>query len=100
MIERGMRNPWLRPFVLLLLCLLLGLVIVHAVHDGHDAFTGVGGACVAIALLFGFTLIVHVVRAPAGAALVIQSARAPPRRLFVSTPSHVIGVAISSPLRL
>lgn len=100
MFERGMRNPWLRPFVLLFLCVLLGLVFVHALHDGHDAITGVGAACLAIALFFSFTLIVQIIRAPASIALVVQPARAPPRRLFVLTHKHDIGVLASAPLRL
>jgi len=100
MLERGMRNPWLRPFVLLFLCILLGLVFVHALHDGHDAFAGFGATCLAIALFFGFTLILHIIRAPAEATLVVESARAPPRRLSLLTPRHVVGVAGSVPLRL
>jgi hypothetical protein len=100
MLERGMHNPWLRPFVLLLLCLLLGLVFVHAMHDGHDAFAGVGAACLAIALFFGFTLILELIRAPAGATRVVKSARAPPRRVSLLTPQHAVGVAGSLPLRL
>ena len=100
MLERGMRNPWLRPFVLLFLCLLLGLVFVHALHDGHDALAGIGAACLAIALFFGFTLILHIIHAPAGATRVVKSARAPPRRHSLLTPQHVVGVTGYLPLRL
>jgi hypothetical protein len=100
MLERGLRDPWLRPFVLLFLCLLLGLLFVHALHDGHDAFAGVGAACLAIALFFGFTLILRIIRAPAGATLVMNTARAPPRRPSLLTPRRVVGAAGSPPLRL
>jgi len=95
-----MRNPWLRPFVLLCLCLLLGLVFVHALHDGHDAFADIGAACLAIALFFGFTLILQIIRAPAGATRVVKSARGPPHRLSLMVPRHVVAAAASSPLRL
>jgi hypothetical protein len=100
MLERGLRNPWLRPFVLLFLCLLLGLLFVHALHDGHDAFAGVGAACLAIALFFGFTLILWIIRTPVGATQRVQSARAPPRQLSLLTPRRVVGVAGFLPLRL
>jgi hypothetical protein len=100
MLERGLRNPWLRPFVLLVLCLLLGLVFVHAMHDGHDALAGVGAACLAIALFFGFTLILELIRTPAGATRVVNSARAPPRRVSLFTSQQAVGVAGSPPLRL
>src|SRR4051794_5081937 len=100
MLERGMRNPWLRPFVLLFLCILLGLVFVHATHDGHDAFAGFGAGCLAIVLLFAFMLILHITRAPADTTLVVKSARAPPRRHSLLTPQHVVGGAGSLPLRL
>jgi hypothetical protein len=100
MFDRGMRNPWLRPFVLLFLCILLGLVFVHAMHDGHDALAGVGAACLAIALFFGFTLMLRIICAPAGVTRVVKSARAPPRLLSLLTPRHVVGVAGSLPLRL
>src|SRR6266545_3535192 len=100
MLERGVRNPWLRPFVLLFLCLLLGLVFVHALHDSHDALAGIGAACLAIALFFSFTLTLQIIRAPVGATLVVKSARAPPRRPSLLTPRHVAGVAGSPPLRL
>jgi len=100
MLERGVRNPWLRPFVLLFLCVLLGLVLVHALHDSHDALAGIGAACLAIALFFSFTLILQIIRAPAGATLVVKSARAPPRRPSLLTPRHVDGVAGCLSLRL
>ena len=98
MLVRGMRNPWLRPFVLLFLCLLLGLVFVHVLHDGHDVLAGVGAACVAIALFFAFTLIIRVVRAPAGATLIVHSARPPPSLDLAA--KFAFSSAGSAPLRL
>jgi energy-coupling factor transporter transmembrane protein EcfT len=100
MLKRGIRNPWLRPFVLLFLCLLLGLVFVHAMHDGHDAITGIGAGCLAIAVFLSFTLIFRILLAPTSATLVVKTTRAPPRQLLALTPRHVVGVAGSPPLRL
>ena len=99
MLERGLRNPWLRPFVLIFLCLLLGLVFIHAVHDGHDVFTDAGATCVAFALFFVFALIIPRVRAPRGVTPVVRSARAPPR-LFALTTILAIDSSGFPPLRL
>ena len=37
-----MRHRWLGPLFVLLFCLMLALLFMHAVHDGHDVGTALG----------------------------------------------------------
>lgn len=52
-IERGLRNPWLRPVLIILLALVLGLLVLHSASDQNQLGTPSGSviACVAIAFL-------------------------------------------------
>lgn len=57
MIQRGLAHPVLGPLVLILLALLLSMVFLHMLEDGHGALGEFGAACVALASMLGVLLI-------------------------------------------
>ncbi len=97
-IERGLRNPWLRPILIIFLALMLGLLVVHSTSDQNQLGTQGGPliACLAIAFLLGALL------APKAPIATVRTrrvpARAPPRD--PSPPMAVLAQTPTSPLRL
>lgn len=97
-----MRHPWLGPLFVILLCLLLALVYLHALHDGQSMGNELGELCLGITMMLGVVLLVRLrVRAPLVPVLV-RAERAPPpapaaRLPRRSTPTVVL---TSLPLRL
>jgi len=57
-IERGLRNPWLRPVLIILLALMLGLLVLHSASDQNQLGTQGGPlvACLALAFLLAALL--------------------------------------------
>lgn len=73
-----MANPWLRPFLIVLLAVLLAFLVLHATHDG--AASEMGAFCLGIAVVLSAVLL-EVVRTFAPPRLVlVRLGRAPPPR--------------------
>ncbi len=99
-IERGMRHRWLGPLFVILFCLLLALVYLHALHDGHSMGTELGELCLGITMMLGAVLLVRLrFRVPLPLVLV-RSGRAPPRPARVRRPPRPALALASPPLRL
>lgn len=98
-IERGMRHRWLGPLFVILLCLLLAMVYLHALHDGHSTGTELGELCLGLTMMLGAVLLIRLrFKAPLPLVLV-RPGRAPPvhRSLL-----HLVRPALtpSPPLRV
>ena len=79
-IERGLANPWLRPFLIIVLAVMLAFVVIHAAHDGSGTAPDAGAACLGIVIVLSSVLL-QAVRSFAPPRLVlVRSDRAPPRR--------------------
>ena len=83
-IERGMRHRWLGPLFVILLCLLLAMLYLHALHDGgHSTGSELGELCLGIVMMLGAVLLIRLrFRAPLVHVLV-RAGRAPPVRRVV-----------------
>jgi len=99
-IQRGLRNPWLRPLVIILLALLLALVVLHSAGDQKQAALDGGPpllVCFALALVVATCLVRRVKSDPDP---VLRSpSRAPP----LEPPQPVSGTLAldrTTPLRL
>ncbi len=57
-IERGMRHRWLGPLFVILFCLLLAMVYLHALHDGQSG-TELGALCIGITMVIGAVLLIR-----------------------------------------
>lgn len=57
-IEYGMRHRWLGPLFVILFCLLLVMVYLHALHDGSSG-TELGAVCVGITMILGLVLLIR-----------------------------------------
>jgi hypothetical protein len=96
-IERGVANPWLRPFVLLLLALLLAFVFLHAAHDSSAAADEMG-LCLGIVIVLSAILLDLAAIIPPPTLVPMWLGRAPPRPPRLHTqPSHPPPILI--PLR-
>lgn len=80
-----MRHRWLGPLFVILLCLLLAMLYLHALHDGgHSTGAELGELCLGIVMMLGAVLLIRLrVRAPL-AHLLVRPGRAPPGRRFLS----------------
>lgn len=99
MIERGLRNPWLRPVLIIVLALMLGLLVLHSTSDQNQIVSDGGPllACLAIAFLLGVRF---AAKPLAGVVRVRRSVpRAPPRGTGLSYAT-VRTQSLDSPLRL
>lgn len=77
-IERGLANPWLRPFLILVLALMLAFVVVHAAHDGAGTASEVG-ACLGLVIVLSGILTVVIRFFVSPRLVLVHSGRAPPR---------------------
>lgn len=99
-IEGGVRHRWLGPLFVILLCLLLAMLFLHAMHDGQCAGTELGELCLAISVLLGAVLLVRIRACAPRAAALVRLGRAPPAFRRVSLPVRLAVVASPPPLRL
>ena len=77
-IERGLANPWLRPFLIVLLAVLLAFLVMHAAHDGSAG--ELGAVCFGIAMALS-AILLDVAHGLVPPRLVRRrSGRAPPSR--------------------
>lgn len=101
LLERGRAHPVLGPVILIALVLILGLLFVHAAHDGPNVATEVGAFCFAIAVFLGVILLERL-RSLAPAPLIrTRRDRGPPapRRLQLRRPRIVAATSLAIPLR-
>ena len=96
-IERGLANPWLRPFLILVLALMLAFVVVHAAHDGAGTAVEMGACLGVVMALSGILTAVIRLFVPPRLVLV-HSGRAPPRPSRPGGPMLRTGPALV-PLR-
>lgn len=87
-IERGMRRRWLGPLFVLLFCLMLALLFMHAVHDGHDVGTALGPLCIGLTIMFGLIVLIRLRWRVVLQLAVVRAGRAPPTtRIRTLSPS-------------
>ena len=99
-IERGMRRRWLGPLFVVLFCLMMALLFVHDMHDGHNAATELGEFCLGLTIMFGLMVLIRV-RWRAVVRLVLGlPPRAPPVTRVAALPSRSPIFTLSPPLRL
>lgn len=97
LIDRGRRHPLLGPLVILLLVLLIALTMLH---EGHESVTGdVGVLCVGIALLLMTAVVLASVAPFMRLVAAALAARGPPAYL-VDTAVFGRNPPSSLPLRL
>jgi uncharacterized membrane protein len=102
LIERGLANRWLRPLLLLVLCVVLAMALVQSVHDGDHAATEVGGLCFAIMTAAWLVIAPgarRLVAAPRGRVLSTRAPPEPGRPPFLRRDAAIV-IAASPPLRL
>ena len=99
-IERGMRHRWLGPLFVVLFCLMLALLFMHAVHDGQDAGTDVGQFCIGLTIMFGLMVLIRLRWRIVVPLVVARPGRAPPVARFLAPPVRAVIFAVPPPLRL
>jgi len=99
-IERGMRHRWLGPLFVILFCLMLALLFMHAVHDGQDAGTELGRFCVGLTIMFGFIVLIRLRWRVVVPLVDVRPGRAPPVARFLALPVRAAVFTVSPPLRL
>ena len=99
-IERGMRHRWLGPLFILLFCVLMALMFMHAIHDGQNAGTELGEFCLAVIMMLGIVLLIRVrFKAPL-AVTPVRVGRAPPLQVRAFGRLCPITLCVSPPLRI
>jgi hypothetical protein len=99
-IERGMRHRWLGPLFVILFCLMLALLFMHAMHDGQDAGTELGEFCLGLTIMFGLMVLIRLGWRVVVPLVVTRLGRAPPVARFLMEPMPATVLAVSPPLRL
>ena len=99
-IERGMRHRWLGPLFVILFCLMLALLFMHAMHDGHDMGTELGQFCLGVTIMFGLMVAIRLGWRVVVPLVVVRSGRAPPVARFLALPVRAVILAVPAPLRL
>jgi hypothetical protein len=77
-IEQGMRHRWLGPLFVLLFCLMLALLFMHAAHDGHDVGTELAQFCLGLTIMFGLIVLIRLRSRVILQLAVVRAVRAPP----------------------
>ncbi len=95
-----MRRRWLGPLFVLLFCLMLALLFMHAVQDGHDVGTELGPFCVGLTIMFSLIVLIRL-----GWRVVVQIAvgrpgRAPPVARFLPRSPCAALPGSAPPLRI
>ena len=99
-IERGMRHRWLGPLFIIVFCVLMALMFLHAMHDRHNMGTELGELCLGITMMLGIVLLIRV-RFKATLALVpVRIGRAPPARRLPMGRTHRTALSFPPPLRV
>ena len=99
-IERGMRRRFVGPLFVLLFCLMLALLFMHAAHDGQDAGAAVGQFCLGLTIMFGLIVLIRLGWRVVVQLAVVRPGRAPPvARLLTLSPCAAFPGS-SPPLRL
>ena len=99
-IERGMKHRWLGPLFILLFCVLMALMFMHAIHDGQNAGTELGEFCLAVIIMLGIVLLIRVrFKAPL-AVTPVRVGRAPPLQVRAFGRLCPITLCVSPPLRI
>ena len=100
-IERGVRHRWLGPLFVILFCLMLALLYLHAMHDGgHSAATELGEFCLGLTIMFSLLIVIRVHWRVILSLALPRSGRAPPAPLPVLPRVRPVALGASLPLRL
>ena len=99
-IERGMRHRWLGPLFVILFCLMLALLFMHAMHDGQEAGTELGQFCLGLTIMFGLIVLIRLRWRVVLPLVVVRPGRAPPVARFLALPVRSVILAVPPPLRL
>ena len=95
-----MRHRWLGLLFVLLFCLMLALLFMHAVHDGQDAGIAPGEFCLGLTIMFGLMVLIRLRWRVVVPLMVVRPGRAPPVARFLAMPALNAAFGSSSPLRL
>jgi hypothetical protein len=99
-IERGIRHRWLGPLFVILVCLMLALLFMHAMHDGHDAGTEVGEFCLGLTIMFGLVVLIRFRWRVTVPLVLVRLGRAPPVERLLRLPGSLAVLVVPPPLRL
>lgn len=99
-IERGMQHRWLGPLFVILFCLMLALLFLHAMHDGHDTGTEVGQFCLGLTIMFGLMVLIRLRWRVVVPIVLVRPGRAPPAQRFLALPVRSAVLTVPPPLRL
>lgn len=100
-IERGMRHRWLGPLFVILFCLLMALMFMHAMHDGQHMGTEVGEFCLGMMVMFSLLVVIRIAWRVTVPVAIRRFGRAPPApRLLLLASARRPALAVSPPLRL
>lgn len=99
-IEQGMRRRWLGPVFVLLFCLMLAMLFLHAAHDGHDVGTELGQFCLGLTIMFGLIVLIRLRWRVILQLAVVRAGRAPPVVRFLTPSSSASFHGSAPPLRL
>lgn len=91
-IEQGMKRRWVGPLFVLLLCVMLALLFLHAVHDGHDVGTALGPFCIGLTIMFGLIVLIRLRWRVILERAVVRAGRAPP-----ATPIRTLSPCVAFP---
>lgn len=95
-----MRHRWLGPLFVVLFCLLLALMFLHGMHDGHQMATELGEFCLGLTVMFGLLVVIRLgwrVMVPLAQS---RLGRAPPVARILVLPARRAALAAPVPLRL
>ena len=99
-IEQGMRRRFIGPLFVLLFCLMLALLFMHAAHDGHDVGTELGQFCLGLTIMFGLIVLIRLRWRVVVQLAVVRAGRAPPVVRFVPRSPCAAFPGSAPPLRL
>jgi hypothetical protein len=98
-LERGLRNPWLRPILIVAFALALGFLVFHSAGDNNQIAVHDAPLLVCLALAFLLGILLGATAPPEVEEIRRRSPRAPP---YAGTPRIAAGShnTLASPLRL
>lgn len=99
-IERGMRHRWLGPLLVVLFCVLVALMYLHGIHDGHHMATELGEFCLGLTVMFSLLIVIRLGWRVIVPLVQSRSGRAPPVARNTPLPVRRTGPAAPVPLRL
>ena len=95
-----MRRRFIGPLFVILFCLMLALMFMHAAHDGQDLGTAMGQFCLGLTIMFGLIVLIRLAWRVVVQLAVVRPGRAPPFARLMTLSSVVVSLGSPPPLRL